>query len=80
MVTQVLQLVSEPRSSNDAKGAMGLITPMTQKDVVGPCKACWVLEDLAVVCMTLQFVLHVRRASTHAVKKLYLDRAFNLPM
>ena len=65
---------------NGAKGAIDMITPMTQKGAIGPCKTCWALEDLAVVCMTLQFVLHVRRASTDAVKKLYLDRAFDLPM
>ena len=59
---------------------MGLNTPMEQKGAVGPYKACWALEDLVVVCITLQFVLHVRRASTHVVKKLYLDRAFDLPM
>ena len=53
---------------------MGLITPMTQKDEVGPCKTSWALENLTVVCMTLLGSFDTMWRKT----KLYLDRALDI--
>ena len=46
--------------------------------MVGLCKASWALEDLATVCMALQFMLHVSRVCPHTVKICELDKAFDL--
>jgi len=60
-----------------------------------PYEAIWALEDLTAALLLhvrravahavmrssrLQFVRHIRRASIHAVKKLYLDGAFDIPV
>ena len=77
------------------KDAMGLITPMTQKDAIGPCEAnVGLLRNLTVVLLCngratsyavymsdrLQLVLHIRRAVASRSEELDLDGAFDLPM